>query len=166
MTERVFQVLNPRGIRDGNHVLDADTTTAYNGYALKMATDGEVEVSSAADDLIFGLLYEHQQLEELPTTENVATNRAGKRVGVVRGDFQAAVSRLLFEGTQIPTAGDIIWNKGDGTLTTTQPTSTSGTPTALGYCIGSAPLQNDSDIGNSYQTVATVAFHIDIGGIF
>jgi len=166
MTERYFQVSKNAGMRDGNNILNEDVTTAYNGYALTMNTSAEYIIPTDAGNRIVGLLYEHQQLNELPTSENVATNRAGYRVGVVRGNFEALVSRLLFSGTTVPTAADKIWSNGDGTLTNSQPASTSGTPTALGYCIGSAPLQNDSDIGYSYQTVAKIVFHVDIGGIF
>jgi len=166
MTERVFQILKDAGIRDGNNVLNADVTTAYNGYCLTMNTSAELTIPTDPGDRVVGLLYEHQQLEELPTTENVATNRAGQRVGRVSGNFEALVSRLLFAGTTTPTAGDKIWSNGDGTMTNSQPAATSGTPTALGYCVGSAPLQNDSDIGYSYQTIARIVFHVDVGGIF
>jgi len=165
MSERRF-VVEQGGIFDANHVLDASVSTVYNGYALTLATDAELELPSDAGNRIFGLAYEHQGLVELPTTADLSTNLAGKYINVVRGDFQAQVSRLLFEGTTLPTAADTIWSKGDGTLTTTQPSATSGTPTALGYCIGSAQLNNDADIGYSYQTLAKCAFHIDLGGIF
>ncbi len=166
MAKRVFEILKDAGIRDGNNILNSSVSTAYNGYCLQMNSSAELLIPTDSGDRIVGLLYENQQLEELPTTENVATNRAGKRVGRVSGNFEALVTRLLFSGTVTPTAGDKIWSNGDGLMTNSQPASSTGTPTALGYCVGSAPLQNDSDIGFSYQTVARIVFHVDVGGIF
>ena len=166
MTARYFEITKNAGMIDGNNVLNEDVATLYNGMALTMNTSAELIIPTDAANRIYGLAYEGQQLNDLPTTENIATDNAGYRIGVVRGDFEALCNRQLFEGTEIPTATQKIWSTGDGTLTATQPYSASGTPVALGYCVGNAPIQNDSDIGYSYRTVARVVFSIDIGGMY
>jgi len=153
---RYFQVMQG-GLRYGNAKLDSSVSTAYNGYVLKMASDGELEVVSADSDAVFGLLYEHMNLVELPTSENVATYLAGKRVGTITGHFFAMVGKSLFNGGSIPSVGDTIYSYGNGLLSNADG---SGSATVLGKCISTAKLENsdDADSGQSYETVAVVEF--------
>ena len=147
--------------------LDSAQTTCYNGYVMKQGSDGELEVVAAINDVVKGLLYEPGLVNaELPTTDNVGTYYAGKRVGLLTGRFRAFVGMGLFNGTLVPSVGDYIFSYGDGKFDNTWRGGTLS-PNYLGKVLETASLQNSDSpdllpVGTAYETVVVVDFDIPL----
>lgn len=164
MATRYFHIADDRAaLRKNKWTLGTGVATAYNGYATELGSDGTLGVSNAANDTVFGLLYEpNLAIAEWPTVSaaadevNVATYYAGKKVQVISGHFIALVGKQLFAQTAFPSIGSTVYNFGDGRLSNTD----TGSATALGKYLGSANLQNSlsPESGQTYEIVGIVEF--------
>lgn len=166
MATRYFQVADDRpSLYKNKWTLGTGVTTAYNGTALEMGSDGTLGVSNAAADTVFGLLWEPTfPIAQWPTVDtaadevNIAAHYAGRKVNVVSGRFMALVGKQLFAQTAFPTnIGDTVYNFGDGRLSNTD----TGSATALGKYLGSVNLHNSlsPESGQTYETVGVVEFN-------
>lgn len=152
---RYFEVLTPPGAAYtiGTHKLVANASSYFNGQVATLNASGELVKYSGTGNVV-GLFHEQGNLlEEMRQRLNLAAHSldalAGKHVGVIVGDFIAAVSSNYF--ATAPTVPNTpIYANTDGQYTTD---GTGGKP-KIGVFLGT----NTTNQGKT--TVYLVRFHI------
>lgn len=146
---RYFQILTPSPQRQiiGEYILASNATTVYNGHLAALSDDGGTPTWIKANGSVAasGMFYEHMNMLEEMTDlldladEQLITAMAGKRVGVLAGQFRALLSVDYFNTA--PAVGGSLYDAEDGTLRIT----TSGHE-LVGRCLGTQTIGGDTTV--------------------
>lgn len=136
---RYFQVTSPSPQRlvVGEYIMASSVTAVYNGHLAGLSTEGGAPAWIKTNGTVpaSGMFYEHMNLlEEMVdrldlNDEQAIDLMAGKRVGVISGQFRALLNADYFNTA--PSVGAKLYDAEDGTITTV-----ASNHELIGYCLG------------------------------
>ena len=144
MANRYFNVLNAHNAQlDGVNKLNTGSSGVYRGMLAGWPSGGSLGTSTGSAP--YGQFYDYLRMEELPTSEDLATYLAGKEINVVTGTYMCLVGPDLFASGSIPSVGDQIYPGTSGLLDTTQ--NWPGVK-PIGKCVGTATIADHGGDGS------------------